>query len=87
MGVDLRAVDGDRRADRKDPVTRSTDHGLDPTLWQRTRVMHEEDLRDDVRKRAYLGRLAEILASDDPRATRSAQGVYGAIEILRQGLG
>lgn len=86
MGVDLRAVDGGRRADRRDPVTRSTGHGLDPTLWQRTRAMQGEDLRDSVQKKAFLGRLIEIFASDDPNATVSKQGDYGTIEIQHQGL-
>jgi len=84
MGVDLRAVEGNQRVGRKDPVTGSTDHGLDRSLWQRTRVMTEKDMRDCTRKRAFLGRLVKILASNDPRATVSEQGDYGAIDIRHQ---
>jgi len=84
MGVDLRAVEGDKRVDRKGPVTSSTGHGLDRELWQRTRVMSEEDMCDSVRKKAFLGRLVKILSGNDPHPVRSKQGDYGAIEIQPQ---
>lgn len=84
MGVDLRAVEGDKRVDRKSPVTSSTDHRLDRELWQRTRVMSEEDMADSIRKKAFLGRLVKILSGNDPYPVRSKQGDYGAIEIQPQ---
>lgn len=84
MGVDLRAVEGAERVDRTGPVTRSTDRNLDRALWQRTRVMSEDDMRHETRKKAFLGRLVKLLASDDPRATRAAQGDYGAIDLLHR---
>lgn len=84
MGVDLRAVVGNKRVARKRPVTCSTDHGLDRELWQRTRVMSEEDMCDSVRRKAFLGRLVEILSANGLNHARQAQGHYGRIEIQSQ---
>lgn len=84
MGVDLRAIEGDRRVDRKDPVTCLTDHRLDSRLWQRTRVMSEDDMRDDVRKKAYLGQLDEILTGNARYVVPSVHGDYGKITIRLQ---
>jgi len=84
MGVDLRAMEGDKRVDRRDPVTCLTDHRLDSRLWQRTRVMSEEDMRDGVRKKAYLGRLDEIITGNAPHVVRSVHGDYGRITIRPQ---
>lgn len=85
MGVDFRTVEGDKRVDRKDgPVTWSTDHRLDSELWQRTRVMSDEDMRNSIRKKAFLGKLVEIHSSNDLNSTRSKQGDYGRIVIQSQ---
>lgn len=84
MGVDFRAVEGDKRVDRKDPVTWSTDHRQDSRLWQRTRMMSEEDMRDSVRKKAFLGRLEEILSGNCPHPAQSEQGDYGRIRLQSQ---
>lgn len=84
MGVDLRAMEEDRRVDRKDPVTCLTDHSLDSRLWQRTRVMSEEDMRDGVRKKAFLGRLEEVITGNAPFTVQSAHGDYGRILVRPQ---
>ena len=84
MGVDLRVAEGDKRVGRRDPVTCSTDHRLDSELWQRTRVMSKEDLRDGIRKKAFLGQLVEIITPSNPLAGKSVHGDYGRIVIQPQ---
>lgn len=84
MGVDLRAMEGDRRVDRKDPVTCLTDHRQDSRLWQRTRVMSDGDMRDDIRKKAFLGRLEDILTGNALNIAKSAHGDYGKILLQPQ---